>query len=73
MSYKQIADYNKRQRVLPGITGWAHVNRCYDRTIADVRRKQALDLVSLNRRSVLEDLKIMLRTVPVMVGKRGAR
>jgi len=38
-----------------------------------VRRKLALDLVHLNRRSVLEDLKIMLRTVPVMVGKRGAR
>lgn len=68
----QIRNYHERQRVLPGITGWAQTNHCYDRTLEDVRHKLALDLAYLNRRSVLEDLKIMARTVPVMVGKRGA-
>lgn len=68
---KRIRNYAERQHVLPGITGWAQINHCYDRTIADVRRKLALDLAYLKRRSPLEDLKIMLRTVPVMVGRRG--
>jgi lipopolysaccharide/colanic/teichoic acid biosynthesis glycosyltransferase len=68
---KQIPIYHERQRVLPGITGWAQINHCYDRTIADVHRKLALDLEYLNQRTLLKDLTIMLRTVPVMLAQRG--
>jgi lipopolysaccharide/colanic/teichoic acid biosynthesis glycosyltransferase len=68
----RIGRYQQRQRVLPGITGLAQINLCYDRTLADVRRKVALDLQYISRQSTFEDLKIMLWTVPVMVGaKRG--
>ena len=56
----------------PGITGWAQINHSYDRSLGDVRRKVACDLEYLARRSVLEDLKIMVRTVPVVLFKRGA-
>ena len=66
----RIGRYSQRQRVLPGITGLAQINLCYDRTLADVRRKVALDLQYISRQSALEDLKIMLWTVPVMVGAR---
>jgi lipopolysaccharide/colanic/teichoic acid biosynthesis glycosyltransferase len=69
---REIPEYSFRQRVLPGITGWAQVNRHYDRCIADVRRKVALDLEYLHRRSAMEDLRIMLRTVPVMLLGKGA-
>ena len=68
----RIGRYQQRQRVLPGITGLAQINLCYDRTLADVRRKVALDLQYISRQSALEDLKIMLQTLPVMAGrKRG--
>jgi lipopolysaccharide/colanic/teichoic acid biosynthesis glycosyltransferase len=68
----RIPGYGRRQRVLPGITGWAQVRHRYDFTVADVRRKVALDLEYIGRRSALEDLKIMALTVPVVALKKGA-
>jgi lipopolysaccharide/colanic/teichoic acid biosynthesis glycosyltransferase len=68
----QIDDYPVRQRVLPGITGWAQVNQHYDASIEDVRNKLQLDLEYIGRRSTTEDLRIMLRTLPVVVFKKGA-
>jgi lipopolysaccharide/colanic/teichoic acid biosynthesis glycosyltransferase len=68
---EQIDHYGLRQRVRPGITGWAQINHHYDRCLDDVRRKVALDLEYIGRRSVAEDLKIMALTVPVMAGRRG--
>jgi lipopolysaccharide/colanic/teichoic acid biosynthesis glycosyltransferase len=68
----QLDRYSERQRVRPGITGWAQVNRRYDRSVEDVLEKLTLDLQYIQRRSVREDLKIMLRTVPVVILKRGA-
>ncbi|MBE0591910.1 MAG: sugar transferase, partial [Gemmatimonadales bacterium] len=65
--------YPERQRVLPGITGWAQVCHRYDTSIGDVQRKIEFDLEYIQRRSPAEDLKIMLMTVPVMVLKRGAQ
>ena len=66
----RIGRYQQRQRVLPGITGLAQINLCYDRTLADVRRKVALDLQYISRQSTLEDLRIMMKTIPVMLGAR---
>ena len=68
----EIAAYPQRQRVRPGITGWAQVNQSYDSCVEDVRRKLAFDLEYIRRESVGEDLRIMLRTVPVMVLRLGA-
>jgi lipopolysaccharide/colanic/teichoic acid biosynthesis glycosyltransferase len=69
---EQIDHYPSRQWVRPGITGWAQINLAYDRTVEDVRRKLDYDLEYIGRRSLMEDLKIMIRTVPVMMGRRGA-
>lgn len=69
---QQVPGYPLRQRVRPGITGWAQVNHHYDRTVADVHRKVAYDLEYLQRQSLAEDLKIMLQTVPAVAFKRGA-
>ena len=44
-----------------------------DLSVDDVRRKVAYDLEYIRRQSALEDLKIMLRTVPVMLLRRGGR
>ena len=64
--------YQRRQRVRPGITGWAQINQRYDTSIADVERKVALDLEYVARESVLEDLRILARTVPVVLLRKGA-
>ena len=68
----QVTRYQDRQKVLPGITGWAQVNHSYDQSLEDVRKKVALDLEYIEARSVVKDLAIMARTVPVMVGKKGS-
>ena len=69
---QNIESYPLRQQARPGITGWAQINRAYDSYIDDVRAKVEFDLEYLERQSVLEDLKIMARTLPVMLFKRGA-
>ena len=65
---QRIEKYPVRQLARPGITGWAQVNRSYDSCLDDVRLKVQYDLEYIQRQSVLEDLKIMLKTVPVVLG-----
>ncbi|MFL5613858.1 MAG: sugar transferase [Gemmatimonadaceae bacterium] len=67
----EISEYSRRQRTRPGITGLAQINQSYDSCLDDVRRKVRYDLEYLQRRSVFEDLKIMVMTIPVMVFRRG--
>ena len=66
-----IADYSLRQRTKPGITGWAQINQSYDTSLDDVRRKVSFDLEYLQRQSLREDLRIMAKTVPIMLFRRG--
>jgi lipopolysaccharide/colanic/teichoic acid biosynthesis glycosyltransferase len=66
-----IPEYPFRQRVKPGITGWAQINQSYDSCIDDVRKKVRLDLEYMNRQSLLMDLRIMSMTIPVMLLRRG--
>ena len=68
---KEIPDYQKRQLARPGLTGWAQVNQSYDQNIDDVRRKVQFDIEYIRRRGLSEDVKIMLRTVPVILFRRG--
>lgn len=73
--FSQLTDelgspYRSRQRVLPGITGLAQVNLGYDTDIDGVRRKVAMDLAYIKKRSASKDLEIMAKTVPVMVFRK---
>ena len=68
---EDISEYPLRQRARPGITGWAQINHNYDESIEDVRTKVRYDLEYLERQSLAEDLRIMVRTVPVMLFKKG--
>ena len=67
---RQIEEYPARHRARPGITGLAQITAAYDSSIDDVRRKVRYDLDYLERRSLLMDLKIMAKTVPVMLFKK---
>jgi lipopolysaccharide/colanic/teichoic acid biosynthesis glycosyltransferase len=68
---QNIKEYPLRQQARPGITGWAQINRAYDASLDDVRAKVRFDLEYLERQSLVEDLRIMVRTVPVMLFKKG--
>ena len=74
---EEVDGYPLRQKVLPGITGWAQVNRESDQTVDDVRSKLRFDLEYMEERSLMFDLRIMARTVPVMLERdslgRGER
>ncbi len=67
-----VNHYQDRQRVLPGITGWAQINHHYDRCVDDVRKKVEYDLEYIRRSSITEDVRILVQTVPVMVFKKGS-
>ena len=68
---EHIAEYPLRQRAKPGITGLAQINHHYDRSLDDVRTKVHYDLEYIRRQSVGEDFRIMLKTVPVILLRRG--
>jgi lipopolysaccharide/colanic/teichoic acid biosynthesis glycosyltransferase len=69
---QDIPEYAMRQRVRPGITGWAQINLAYDACLDDVRNKVKYDLEYLRRQSLAEDLRIMSMTLPVMLFRRGS-
>ena len=69
---EQVDGYEYRQKVRPGITGLAQVSLGYDQTLEDVQRKVEKDLEYIEERSFWRDLGIMLKTIPVMLFRRGA-
>lgn len=70
---KEIADYEKRLAVKPGITGLAQVWHRYDETIEDVRKKIKYDLLYIRRLCLWTDLRILFRTFRVVFTGEGAR
>ena len=68
---QHIPEYSKRQRVPPGITGHAQVHLHYDTSVDDVKRKLIHDLEYIEHRTVWQDVKIMIKTIPVMLFRRG--
>ena len=67
----KVPTYQYRQRTRPGITGLAQINQQYDQNLDDVRRKVAYDLEYIEHQSMMEDLRIMVKTVPVVLFRRG--
>lgn len=70
---REIAEYSIRQRVCPGITGWAQINQGCDQSVDDVRMKLQYDLEYVRRKSLWFDLRIMLRTIPVILVREGSQ
>jgi lipopolysaccharide/colanic/teichoic acid biosynthesis glycosyltransferase len=66
-----IPQYEARQLVKPGITGLAQVSQQYDQCLDDVRNKLRYDLEYVRSQSLFEDVRIMARTVPVVLLRRG--
>ncbi len=68
---KEIESYQTRLEVKPGITGLAQVENGYDQTTDDVRRKVSFDIDYIKRWNILRDIKIMFKTVVVMITGKG--
>lgn len=62
--------FTRRLSVKPGVTGWAQVNGGYDVT---PKEKLALDLYYIENKTALLDLKILLKTIKVILTGEGAR
>ncbi len=69
---RDISDYSKRLDVKPGITGLAQVITGYDTSISSVRAKVKQDLHYIRSWTLLQDVKILLRTVIVVRTGKGA-
>ncbi len=68
-----IPSYNERLKTRPGITGLAQISNGYDSSIEDVQRKLAYDLSYISNMGVFTDLRILFKTIGVIVGRKGAR
>ncbi|MFV0445799.1 MAG: sugar transferase [Planctomycetaceae bacterium] len=68
----EIPDYLARLGLPPGLTGVAQVVNGYDNDIEGFRRKVAFDLLYLQNCCVKNDLKILLRTIRVVLTGSGA-
>lgn len=69
---QEVPDYLLRLGIKPGLTGLAQVLNGYDNDIAGFRRKVALDLLYLQNCCFANDLKILFRTVGVVLTGKGA-
>src|SRR5207244_11856401 len=68
--FDRLEDWHKkRYLVLPGITGLWQVSGRSDLDFDDLVR---LDFLYLERWSVFLDLSILVKTVPAVLGRRGA-
>ncbi|MDH4422863.1 MULTISPECIES: exopolysaccharide biosynthesis polyprenyl glycosylphosphotransferase [Bacillus] len=67
---REIPGFKKRLLVKPGVTGWAQVNGGYDIT---PKEKLKLDIYYINNSSIILDLKIIIKTIKVVLTGDGAR
>lgn len=68
----QVENYDRRLAVRPGLTGLAQIENGYDSSMASVVRKVHYDLHYIQHWSLWQDIKIMLKTVGVVVTGKGA-
>ncbi len=69
---KELPDFHLRLRAKPGITGLAQVELGYTNTDEGLRRKLGHDLDYIRRSSLWTDIKILFRTILVVLTGRGA-
>ena len=70
---EQIAYYNVRHGIKPGITGLAQVRYRYGASVDDAVRKLQYDLYYVKNNSLFLDLLILLDTVQVVLFGKGGR
>jgi len=67
-----VPNYIDRLGLRPGLTGLAQVTNGYDNNIESFHRKVALDLLYMHNYCVWNDMKILFRTIGVVLTGKGA-
>ncbi len=68
-----IPYYSERHFVKPGVTGWAQVRYPYGASVEDALEKLRYDLYYIKNISMFFDLRIIFRTIGVVLLRKGAR
>ena len=68
---KEIPYYNLRHTVKPGLTGWAQVMYPYGASVEDAYRKLQYDLYYIKHHSIPFDIKVLLKTVTIVIFGKG--
>ena len=68
----EVPGYLNRLGLKPGLTGVAQIENGYDNDIEGFRRKVAYDLLYLRNCNVWNDLRILFRTISVVIKGSGA-
>jgi len=68
---KEIPGYRERYNVRPGVTGLAQTEVGYVSDEIGFRRKVAADLMYIQKMSLPYDLRVIYRTVIIVVGRHG--
>ena len=68
---EKIPGYRDRYAVRPGVTGLAQTEVGYVSDEAGFRCKVAADLIYIRKMSLLFDIKVILRTVQIVVARHG--
>ncbi|MFM2400246.1 MAG: hypothetical protein RL341_2403, partial [Pseudomonadota bacterium] len=70
---EDLAFYDVRHTVKPGITGWAQVRFSYASTLDEAKKKLHYDLYYVKNHSLFLDVVILFQTVRVILFQVGAR
>ena len=70
---RHVPFYEPRHLVRPGVTGWAQVYAPYASSVQESVDKLSYDLYYVKHQSFATDVGIMLSTLGVMAGGKGAR
>jgi sugar transferase (PEP-CTERM system associated) len=70
---QKVPYYSERFTVKPGITGWAQVSYGYGASEEDAIEKLNYDLFYIKNMSFFMDLMIVLRTIKIVLFRKGAR
>ena len=70
---QEVAYYDLRHSIKPGLTGWAQVRYAYGASVAEAAAKLQYDLYYVKNHSLLLDLLIMVQTLEVIFLRKGAR
>ena len=68
---KEIPYYHERHLIRAGITGWAQVMYPYGENTEDAKQKLMYDLYYIKYWNIFLELKIVWKTVMVVLGKKG--
>lgn len=68
---REIPFFRTRLSVKPGLTGWAQINYGYGASVEDAFVKLQFDLFYIKHHSVFFDIKIILRTISVVLRMAG--